>query len=225
MALYDTRFGLPQSMVDYLNQGLPSISGIFSSPQTTEVVEEDVTDTGSSVGLTPEQLRLLYPQTGGGDDGPRGGGDFGDLDMSDTKDFFINGEVVTGYRNLKSGLYQDLQGKNIQNLGIRNLPGITGLLDKIQTDKQIKYPGYFDYYNVGDLISNPRSFSDFFKSQTPTGADIARYRGQQKKTMQEARDITQRIQKQTPPTPQDIARGGGSSYGTRKESGWESSPF
>jgi hypothetical protein len=25
MALYDTRFGLPQSMVDYLNQGLPSI--------------------------------------------------------------------------------------------------------------------------------------------------------------------------------------------------------
>jgi hypothetical protein len=23
MALYDTRFGLPQSMVDYLNQGLP----------------------------------------------------------------------------------------------------------------------------------------------------------------------------------------------------------
>jgi hypothetical protein len=25
MALYDTRFGFPQSMVDYLNQGLPSI--------------------------------------------------------------------------------------------------------------------------------------------------------------------------------------------------------
>jgi hypothetical protein len=25
MALYDTRFGLPQAVVDYLNQGLPSI--------------------------------------------------------------------------------------------------------------------------------------------------------------------------------------------------------
>jgi hypothetical protein len=25
MALYDTRFGLPQVMADYLNQGLPSI--------------------------------------------------------------------------------------------------------------------------------------------------------------------------------------------------------
>jgi hypothetical protein len=159
--------------------------------------------------------RLLYPQNyqGGGDDGPRGGGDFGNLDLSDTKDFFMNGEVVTGYRNLNSGLYQDLQGKNIQNLGIRDLPGVTGLLDKIRSDRQIKYPGYFDYYNVGDLISNPRSFFDFFGSQTPSGADIARYRGQQKKTMQEARDITQRIQKQTPPTPQDIARGGGGGGG------------
>jgi hypothetical protein len=29
MALYDTRFGLPQGVADYLNQGLPSISGIF----------------------------------------------------------------------------------------------------------------------------------------------------------------------------------------------------
>jgi hypothetical protein len=29
MALYDTRFGLPQIMVDYLNQALPSISGIL----------------------------------------------------------------------------------------------------------------------------------------------------------------------------------------------------
>jgi hypothetical protein len=196
--------------------------------------------------------RLLYPQNYQGDgDGQRGGGDFGNLDMSDTKDFFINGEVVPGYRNLTSGLYQDLQGKNIQNLGIRNLPGITGLLDKMRGDRQIKYPGYFDYYNVGDLISNPRSFSDFFKSQTPSGADIARYRGLQKKTMQEAKDITQRIQKQTPggggggggrsfspspsPSPSKTSggsgnggaasRGGGASYGTRKESGWKSSPF
>jgi hypothetical protein len=28
MALYDTRFGLPQVMADYLNQALPDISGI-----------------------------------------------------------------------------------------------------------------------------------------------------------------------------------------------------
>jgi hypothetical protein len=176
---YTTQYGLPQSSVDYLNQPLPDISGIFSLPQATEVMEENVTDTESPVGLTEEQLRLLYPQVGGGD-GPRGGGDFGNLDLSDTKDFFINGEVVTGFRNLNTGFYQDFQGKNIQNLGIRNLPGITGILDSMRTTAP-KYPGYFDYYNASDLITNPRSFFNFFKSQTPTGADIARYRGEQKK--------------------------------------------
>jgi hypothetical protein len=61
MALYDTRFGLPQSVVDYLNQGLPSISGIFqpSGPSIpTPLVEaptiEDV--------ITEEGIASLYPQ-------------------------------------------------------------------------------------------------------------------------------------------------------------------
>jgi len=201
---YTTQYGLPQSSVDYLNQPLPDISGIFSLPQATEITEEDITETESPVGLTEEQLRLLYPQVGGGD-GPRGGGDFGNLDLSDTKDFFINGEVVTGFRNLNTGLYQDLQGKNIQNLGIRNLPGITGILDSMRTTAP-KYPGYFDYYNASDLITNPRSFFNFFKSQTPTGADIARYRGEQKKTMEEARALSQAAA-QAPVSNQDAARG------------------
>src|SRR6056300_152958 len=99
--IYDRRFGLPQSSVDYLNQPLPDISGIFSLPQATEVMEEDVVDTESPVGLTEEQLRLLYPQTGGGD-GPRGGGDFGNLDLSTIKQFNINGNIVTGYKNLNT---------------------------------------------------------------------------------------------------------------------------
>jgi hypothetical protein len=69
MALYDTRFGLQQSVVDYLNQGLPSISGIFqpSGPSIpTPLVEaptiEDV--------ITEEGIASLYPQvaaSGGGD--------------------------------------------------------------------------------------------------------------------------------------------------------------
>jgi hypothetical protein len=29
MAIYSTLYGLPQSMVDYLNQPLPDISGIY----------------------------------------------------------------------------------------------------------------------------------------------------------------------------------------------------
>jgi hypothetical protein len=155
--------------------------------------------------------RLLYPQNYQGDgDGPRGGGDFGNLDMSTAKDFYVDGDVVTGYKNLSSGLYQDISGLNIQNLGIRNLPGITGILDSMRTTAP-KYPGYFDYYNASDLITNPRSFFNFFRQPTPQ--EIVQQRGLAKQNMAEARDITQRIQKQTPPTPQDIARGGGRDRG------------
>ena len=46
MAIYDTRYGLTQPIVNYLNQGLPSISGIFSNaPTTTTPVVNDTEDT------------------------------------------------------------------------------------------------------------------------------------------------------------------------------------
>jgi hypothetical protein len=61
MSIYSTLYGLPQSVVDYLNQGLPSISGIFqpSGPSIpTPLVEaptiEDV--------ITEEGIANLYPQ-------------------------------------------------------------------------------------------------------------------------------------------------------------------
>ena len=55
--IYDTRYGLPQSMVDYLNQGLPSISGIFQPPVATV---PDLPKDAPTIELTPEQLVLLY---------------------------------------------------------------------------------------------------------------------------------------------------------------------
>jgi hypothetical protein len=66
MAIYSTLYGLPQSMVDYLNQPLPDISGIFqpSEPSiSTPVSVEDV--------ITEEGIASLYPQvatSGGGGD-------------------------------------------------------------------------------------------------------------------------------------------------------------
>jgi hypothetical protein len=66
MAIYSTLYGLPQSMVDYLNQSLPDISGIFQpsgSSITTPVSVEDV--------ITEEGIASLYPQvatSGGGGD-------------------------------------------------------------------------------------------------------------------------------------------------------------
>jgi hypothetical protein len=78
MALYDTRFGLQQSVVDYLNQGLPSISGIFqpSGPSIpTPLVEaptiEDV--------ITEEGIASLYPQVATSDGG--GGDSFSPFDI------------------------------------------------------------------------------------------------------------------------------------------------
>ena len=216
-----TLFDLAQA---YLNQGLPGINPIFSNtgvasviPTTTTLTEEVVQPT--SVGLTPEQLRLLYPQREG-DGAGTGFGPTGDLDPTDTKDFFIDGEIVTGYRNVRSGLYQDEDGLNIQNLGIRGIPGATGILDSLKTDKTPKYPGYFDFYSAGDLFTRPSTFFSFFKDQTPTGADIARYRGAQKKTMREARDITEKFKKRFKPTARDLARGrtgGGQNFGSKTE--------
>jgi len=59
MALYDTRFGLPQSVADYLNQGLPSID----QPLTVDLID-------SQPILEDDQvLEQLYPQnvSSGGD--------------------------------------------------------------------------------------------------------------------------------------------------------------
>ena len=160
--------------------------------------------------------RLLYPQNyQGGGDGPRGGGAFGNLDMSTAKDFYVDDDVVTGYKNLSSGLYQDIQGKNIQNLGIRNLPGITGILDSMRTTAP-KYPGYFDYYNASDLITNPRSFFNFFRQPTPQ--EIVQQRGLAKQNMAEARALSQAAA-QAPVSARDAARGrtGGGNGGSRQE--------
>ena len=43
----------------------------------------------------------------------------------------IESEVErTGYRNINTGLYQDIDGLNIQNLGIKNVPGLSSIFQK-----------------------------------------------------------------------------------------------
>ena len=83
--IYDRRFGLPQSIADYLNQPLPDISGIYSLPQTqiqpTLFEEDEQLESLATTGLSPEQLRLLYlqQQQGGGE----GRDDDNDIDRSE----------------------------------------------------------------------------------------------------------------------------------------------
>jgi hypothetical protein len=64
MALYDTRFGLPQGVADYLNQGLPSISGIFPPVAGINPIKPSPDD--PVVGL-PYYKDEPMPQPSGGD--------------------------------------------------------------------------------------------------------------------------------------------------------------
>jgi hypothetical protein len=68
---YTTQYGLPQNVVNYLNQQLPTADiygGITSVPFTFDDVAAEQQIEAQAAGLTPEQLGLLYPQVreGGG---------------------------------------------------------------------------------------------------------------------------------------------------------------
>ena len=70
---YTTQYGLPQNVVNYLNQQLPTVDiygGITSVPFTfDDVAAEQQIESQASGTLTPEQLRFLYlqQQQGGGE--------------------------------------------------------------------------------------------------------------------------------------------------------------
>ena len=120
-----TLFDLAQT---YLNQALPSIDPIFSNTGITSIQPTAAATVAQpvqpvQVGLTPEQLRLLYPQGDGEGGGGNLGGKFGNLDLSKSKMFtkdvydeelgdFIPTELEAFY-NPTLGNYQTFEGKNI----------------------------------------------------------------------------------------------------------------
>ena len=172
MPPYTTQFGLPQSEADYLNQGLPSISGIFTnSPFTYTAPTAAANIAATTPGLTAEQLRLLYPERNtGGNDGFRGGGAFGNLDMSKSKEFEVarynekTGEydildTETGYYNPTLGQYQTYDGKNITHAGLNITPGLVGLIGNLT--------GYDFGPKQGDIggISDLNKLKDFIEVQ------------------------------------------------------------
>ena len=60
MAIYSTLYGLPQSMVDYLNQPLPDISNLYTPPVEAPTIEDVITEEG---------IASLYPQVAASGDG------------------------------------------------------------------------------------------------------------------------------------------------------------
>ena len=169
---YTTQYGLPQNVVNYLNQQLPTADiygGITSVPfKFDDVAAEQQIEAQAATGLTPEQLLLLQRQNTGGNDGPMGGGAFGNLDMDTAKQFNIDGNIVTGYKNLNTGLYQDISGKNLQNIGGNTIYG--GILDALSEKMGFKrnqptYPGLLDMVSPKALFKNPYLAKSFFDRQ------------------------------------------------------------
>jgi hypothetical protein len=163
MALYDTRFGLPQSVADYLNQGLPDIyQNIYNPPPAT-------IGPITKMPVEPGPVASLYPQTGGNEEGfsvynP-------DPNMTRTKKNYVNpfpydpmddfGTSDYGYieqpRKGIPGLFDQYIKGSIpaQLIG----KGIKGLLDKLPPNRagifQNELLGAgFMLDNTGRIVSN-----------------------------------------------------------------------
>jgi len=162
MALYDTRFGLPQSVADYLNQGLPDIyQNIYNPPSIGPITKMPVE--------SKPLVDPLYPQTGGNAEGfsvynP-------DPNMTRTKRDYVNpfpydpmddfGTSNYGYveqpRKGIPGLFDQYIKGSIpaQLIG----KGIKGLLDKLPPNRagifQNELLGAgFMLDNTGRIVSN-----------------------------------------------------------------------
>ena len=134
----------------------------FQLPTNTPTETEEITE---SFGIP---YTNAFTETGGG--GGQGGGKFGNQDMSDYKDFNMPGfdKPVRGFKNVNTGMYQDIDGLNIQNLGINSF-GMAGILEKAfglkNEDDDPKYPGYFTKNKFGALLKNPGSFKHYYDRQ------------------------------------------------------------
>jgi hypothetical protein len=149
---------------------LPQYLALFDFGQTTTPTQTPTTTptpTPTQTPTTPGIPNIINQNlNGGGRDGPQGGGKFGNLDMSKPKEFNIDGNIVTAYPNLQSGLYQDIDGLNVQNLGIGSFGIAPMIANALGLDTgETKYPGLFDKVSPSALIKNPGLFKSFFDRQ------------------------------------------------------------
>ena len=147
-------------MVAFYNQGDQDIydSGIHFRPQQ-KYLQNNFQSSTQPTETISETQDFGIPYTGAftnfnrNDSNTGGFGTWGNLDESSAKQFNIDGNIVTGYKNLSSGLYQDKQGLNIQNLGLA------------KKEEDAEYPGLFHKVNVKSMLKNPSIIKSFFDRQ------------------------------------------------------------
>ena len=165
---------------------------IFSAPSFYGQEDQDIYNQGFSFipqlayrgGFNPNQSTSLTPATPatgittlpvlpiqqGRDDDFRGGGLFGNLDLSRSKEFVkdvfsvdmakpgakmtgsFKPEVVTGFYNPTLGNFQTFEGKNINHGGINIKPAFAGILEALGIGGQNEIEDEFgNKYNIGDI--------------------------------------------------------------------------
>ena len=154
---------------------------------------------GSGSGTETTQPNIIGAQLnqgGGRDDNQTGFGKFGNLDPTTEKTFVkdvytidknaapgapMTGSFkpteVTGYKNVNTGLYQTLEGKNINHAGLNIKPGIVALMEAVGLGEPKNLTGlpYKEGYIAGTFTGKKLSnFNPFnlFKKQQATVAEI-----------------------------------------------------
>ena len=182
--IYDTMSAAGYFTEDEIRNAI--IGAGYEIPGASPAQSEQVT------GIINQQL-----QTGGGrDDNKTGFGKFGNLDPTTEKTFIkdvytidknaapgapMTGSFkpteVTGYKNVNTGLYQTLEGKNINHAGINIKPGLAYLFEAIGLGEPKNLTGL--PYKEGQIAGTftGKKLSDFnpfnlFKKQQATIADI-----------------------------------------------------
>ena len=161
----------PTLQGSYTLQQYLDLFGGSSTPANTATTTATTTTptpttTNSGQGIINANINQYQNQGGGG--GGIGGGKFGNQDMSDMKEFNMPGfdAPVKGFKNTSTGMYQDKDGLNIQNLGVGSF-GVVGLIEKaFGLDKEDpKYAGLFDKVSYKALMKNPYLAKSFFARQ------------------------------------------------------------
>jgi hypothetical protein len=153
-----SRYTLPQ----YL-----SMFGFGDSTTPTPDPDPTPTPTPDEPGLP----NIINQNLGGDNDRYRGGGAFGNLDISDVKTFQkdvynaktgqFEQQTVTGYKDPTQGNYKTFDGKNINHAGI-DFKGIAGIIAealKLGPEKDAR--GFYDGQIAGTFTNfKPENFKD-----------------------------------------------------------------
>jgi hypothetical protein len=168
----NTLFDLAQQ---YLQQGLPDITGIFPPPVATTQPVAPMLPV-MPISQQPAGIETLFPteKASPRDDFPGGGGPFGDLDMSDKKTITRNvyteigpnkyGFVPTeidAFRNMRTGAYQTADGKNV-DATFTDIPGgVLNIMSNVFDPK----PEFFAEYPLGKIEGAYTNLASLLKGE------------------------------------------------------------